>query len=477
MKYKIAAAVLFGALCSHANAKTAKSLDELLKKDVSEVNKCETSNYYLFENDTKLKALVELKLRSGFGAVSLKDFDMGECITRKNFEDGVFYTSFWQKNNKIAGIKNDMLIAYDINTESMLILIKNEVDQTFVLDDFIKDKQLFSKVESSEFLKSLDTKFDFKSKLKFSDYGDFDKKSKNSISINETNVDQVNEDIKQCNYNGLPGKEYKIADQHKKYLTNDFYKFPDKLKYEQYDASLLSELQYSNFKVTGSDVATKESSRYKSGSEYMRFDEEIVDRVPYWIDQSKPVQIVTPKCNYYYMDSGTRFSILQYTIQRSDGNEISKDDFFKILGNAIFPAKIKASTAFDDFNKTLTIRTDSFNRVLIRGLVLKNQKNLSFAQVYTDLTFFGDWGFINSARDRNGNAHEVTRIDNDVDCKNTVGNGCRITETVGIGVSEEFLRKNRQGFDLKLYGKKSVVIGVTGEMVKAFLGELDKLRK
>ena len=49
-------------------------------------------------------------------------------------------------------------------------------------------------------------------------------------------------------------------------------------------------------------------------------------------------------------------------------------------------------------------------------------------------------------------------------------------ETIGVDLSEQFLKKHKNGFEMKLSGKKTLVLAVSGDVVNAFLTELNKAK-
>ncbi|MFX6759143.1 hypothetical protein ABTH30_19840, partial [Acinetobacter baumannii] len=73
-------------------------------------------------------------------------------------------------------------------------------------------------------------------------------------------------------------------------------------------------------------------------------------------------------------------------------------------------------------------------------------------------------------------AHEVVKIDRDADCSNRYMD-CKLSEIVGVSLSEPFLRKNKNGFELKLKGQQDRIIKVPSDMVVSFLDGLDAAKK
>lgn len=115
--------------------------------------------------------------------------------------------------------------------------------------------------------------------------------------------------------------------------------------------------------------------------------------------------------------------------------------------------------------------------MLVRGYYNAENGKTSSIQIYTDVLFFKDWGFIESAKDINGKSYTVTKIASNPKCEHLdLGLGCQLTETLGINLTEDDLRSNTNGMEIKLYGAQTRVIVVPSEMINAFLDEIDKLK-
>jgi hypothetical protein len=93
------------------------------------------------------------------------------------------------------------------------------------------------------------------------------------------------------------------------------------------------------------------------------------------------------------------------------------------------------------------------------------------------LTFFDKWGFISNALDTDGVSHDVVKISSDTDCSHSDLLGCKLTETIGVALTEKFLNKYINGFEIKVYGTKEKIIKVSGEAVKGFVSGIEKAKK
>jgi hypothetical protein len=275
-----------------------------------------------------------------------------------------------------------------------------------------------------------------------------------------------------CGYSQLAGTEYQITDDFKKYITNSFDAFPNRQDYQQGSINDYQSINNNNFKILNTSVRTVPSQGYLTSN--YRYSELNLDGAAYILDKSFNTEVLTSDCKKFYMDSSS-FKTIQYAIKRADLQPITKKDYFDLIGSAIEKKTIGASSQYDKFEKQVEIKTDYFDRYLIRGYYNPTTKKLNFAQIYATLTFMDDWGSISSAKDTDAQPHRVTKIDSNADCKSKIL-GCFMKETVGIDVSEQFLRKHKNGFEIKLSGKKSTILSVSGDVVTAFLNELNRVK-
>ena len=284
----------------------------------------------------------------------------------------------------------------------------------------------------------------------------------------------------ECNYNTLSGTEYRITDKIKPYVLLDFMVNPDKDKFGsgQRNERKYQSLKDNAFKVLRTDYVTAESSAYANRRASTRYKEVVNDGKAYTLDKYLNIELLTSDCvKYYHIPNGIKESF-DSNFQKTDGSANTTQDFITFLGKSLQPAKIKSSTKYDDFDKQYEIKTDFFKDQMIRGYLDSKKENLSAVQVYMKVSFLDKWGFIETAKDKSGATHQVTTIDKEADCSGkSLGLGCMLNETLGVTMNEDFLRKNTNGFELKLSGKQSKVVFVSGELVTAFLNELDSLKK
>ena len=87
---------------------------------------------------------------------------------------------------------------------------------------------------------------------------------------------------------------------------------------------------------------------------------------------------------------------------------------------------------------------------------------------YSNMFDSGSWRFYRSASYSNGEQSDITEISTDVSCYN----GCDYTETIGISLSDEFLRDNMDtGFSIRFNAKSGDknVITISPDYIKGYL--------
>ena len=299
------------------------------------------------------------------------------------------------------------------------------------------------------------------------------------ITYSANSEPRASSNAKSCEFDKIPGKTYLIAPNFQKYVTNSFFYDPEKEKVWQLDKENYASLISQPLKIVETGVITKEDA--KSRQPYLakyRYSEDEIDGIPYIRDKAYSSKLVTKDCSVYYLSGGTIVKSLMSSIINQDGSRINEGDVLALYGDESLQKKsMNASVEYDRFEKILKISTPYYDNMLIRGAINTTTKSVTFIQLYADLTFFDKWGSISNAIDTNGVRHEVVRISTDVDCKNSDMFGCKLTETVGITIDENFLRNNQGGFEIKVSGSKDQIIKVSAQMVEGFLLGLSEAKK
>ena len=283
-----------------------------------------------------------------------------------------------------------------------------------------------------------------------------------------------------CDYDQIKSNEYQLTDLSKKYVTNSFFIDPDKdmLASVHRNEKGYKTLKDNNFKVFETGVVTKYHDRFIRTGLKNYTDDLVIDGKAYTLNKSLSTKLITSNCEIYYLnlDRPIDEKFIGFTFLKTDNSPADPGSLQEILGKAIQPKDTSATVTFDRFEKIVNIKTKEFNNMLLRGIYNPSSKKTSLVQLYLDATFIGNWGGIKLAYDTSGSTHEVVLINHDADCSNRYM-GCKLKETLGVTLSEDFLRKNQNGFELKLKGKQDKIIMVSSDLVGSFLDGLNQAKK
>ncbi len=277
-----------------------------------------------------------------------------------------------------------------------------------------------------------------------------------------------------CSYGEIKGKEYKYKGKYK-YMNITFLHNPNLQSYEQMGDKVYKPL-IKGFKVLETGLTTAENKYYNDSSilSSLRYDKEAIEHNDiYILDGGVSTKIVSEKCQIFYTQI-KYVSRFRDALSNIDGTELSIEDIRNIAGSQNFAkTDFKATMKYDRFEKIHKIRTPELHSSFVRGSL--KDGNILYVQLYTSLYFNGKWGFIDKSIDTDGNKHTVVKITTDTDCSRS--SGCRLTETIAISLSIDFLKRNKKGFEIKAYGSKEKIIKVPGAMVRSFLLGVENAKK
>ena len=277
-----------------------------------------------------------------------------------------------------------------------------------------------------------------------------------------------------CSYKEIQGKEYKYKGKYQ-YMQITFLHNPNLQSYEQMGNKVYEPLM-KGFKILETGVTTAENRYYNespilSGSRYAKSSFNNNDI--YILDSGVSTKIVSEKCQIFYTQI-KYVSRFRDSLSNIDGSELSIEDIRNIAGSKNFiKDDFKATISYDRFEKSYKILTPELYSTFIRGSMKNN--DILYVQLYTSLYFNDKWGFIDKSIDTNGKKHSVVKISTDTDCSGSYG--CSLTETIGISLSIDFLKRNKKGFEIKAYGSKEKIIKVPGAMVRSFLSGIENAKK
>lgn len=283
-----------------------------------------------------------------------------------------------------------------------------------------------------------------------------------------------------CEYEGLKSTEFRLTEKAKQSVTYNFFIDPNKnlIAGVNKNEKGYKSLKENNFKILDTGVPTK---YHDSLSQYnlKNFKSDInINGKAYTVNKSLSTKVVTANCDTYYLnfDRPLDEMYVKYTFERNDGKPVTIDSLVELLGKALQPKDTAATVSFDRFEKIVNIKTKPFENMLLRGIYNPTTKKTTLVQLYLDATFIGGWGEIKVAYDTQGVTHEVILINHEANCSNRYM-GCKLNETLGVTLTEDFIRKNKEGFELKLKGKQERVISVSKDLVVSFLDGLDSAKK
>jgi hypothetical protein len=274
-----------------------------------------------------------------------------------------------------------------------------------------------------------------------------------------------------CAYRSIDSKEYKLSDLCKKYVTNYFFYDPNVEIMYQRNINAYKALQNQNFKILKTGVVSVDNMAKKTRLPIFRYSDQELGGDLYKLDNSFSTMVLTEDCTIFYFQLSLVSGANRTSVVSVDGTAIMDDDILKLIGTQpLEKLTLKASVEYDRFEKVFKVATPMYKDILIRGSIKANDQSVSYIQLYLDLLFLNEWGFISNAIDTDSNRHDVTKISSDT---NSHDFGISLTETIGVSLDRDFLEKHADGFELKVFGAQEKIIKVHGLMVKSFLQGLD----
>lgn len=268
---------------------------------------------------------------------------------------------------------------------------------------------------------------------------------------------------KSCEYNLLSKTEFVISARGKGVTNYDYIIDPSIHSRLQREQAIYKELESGPFKVMSTGHPMK----------YAEVDRIVFDGNAYEVSPITTA-LVTPACRVFYFNSLPTYQELSNKLQHVNGNKLSPNDFLDIIGpNAYRKLKFTTSIHNDEFDDEKKVETNGFDDFFIRGARSNLNGFITYNQLYADVTFHHEWGGLRYAQDKYGNEFDLVRIDTDADCQRY---GCELTETVGVSLSFEYLKKHQNGITIKLSGKKSVILTIPEGMIKAYLDAMESIQ-
>lgn len=282
-----------------------------------------------------------------------------------------------------------------------------------------------------------------------------------------------------CGYEQVKSSEYQLTDLSKKYVTTSFFIDPNKdmLASVQRNEKKYKSLKENKFKVLDTGVVTKYHDRFTKAGLKNYSSDLLINGKAYTLNKALSTKLITSNCEVFYLnlDKPIDMKFLAFQFLKGDGGLPDTTSLLELMGKSLKAKDTSALVSYDRFEKVVNIETKEFNNMLLRGVYSPVSRKTSLVQLYLDATFIGNWGGIKVAYDLDGTQHEVVLINHNADCSNRYM-GCKLKETIGVTLSEEFLKKNQAGFELKLKGKQDKIIEVPSDLIGSFLEGLNKAK-
>ncbi|MDB4224305.1 hypothetical protein N9850_11070 [Granulosicoccus sp.] len=292
-------------------------------------------------------------------------------------------------------------------------------------------------------------------------------------------ISDGNSSASPCGYSDIAGSEYRLTATFAPYASNMFFFDAERSGgMAQLNSAAYETLSRQPFKVVATGLLTADAkvARQPYLAQY-RYSEIILGGDLFKIDKGNSTKVLTEDCSVYYFKVGQTPKFLEESIVQNNGQPLTTEQFINLTGpTALVPVNTNAKIEIDRFTGEYKVTTPYFDSMLLRGTVNGTTGELNFAQLYSDLVFFGDWGSIRSAIDTQAKLYEVTKIDTEADCSSSRLTGCRLTETIGVTLGEDFLEQNREGFELRFQGSKTREITIPGSLVRSFLEGIQTAR-
>ncbi|WP_143872537.1 hypothetical protein [Catenovulum sediminis] len=273
-------------------------------------------------------------------------------------------------------------------------------------------------------------------------------------------------------YNNLPGPEFSYTGE-ARYVNHYFNVVPDSSNYK-YGKDYYTPLIESKFKFTG-DLAPNE---FKYHNPYIKVLE--VDGVAVQFKSNVNSLVVTESCKPFWFSGHVNYNNTlgrgAQIFKKTDGSRVDLNDFQFIYGKSnVTPYEATAVVDIDKFSKRATIKTKYTDGLMLRAWSDSElSKKPDQIQVYKEISL-KDWSYFDRAISDDGQARKLVKIDTDVrDCDGTFG--CWVYETIGVTVPLDYVKNNKDGFEIQVYGKQKSIIKVPKYQISAMLKFLESIK-
>ncbi|CAI3100349.1 hypothetical protein MWMV2_MWMV2_01060 [Acinetobacter oleivorans] len=134
------------AFCTTLHAKNLTSINDIYKLKDKQFQECEVNGFSLLKLDKDLTIGLIARLHP-FGVLKPGDFDMSACLTKRNLQENVITTYFWQKNQNFVGQNLKSYVAYDSSNKNILVILLDNDLNTYILGN--RDQYLIDALKNS----------------------------------------------------------------------------------------------------------------------------------------------------------------------------------------------------------------------------------------------------------------------------------------------------------------------------------------
>jgi hypothetical protein len=274
-----------------------------------------------------------------------------------------------------------------------------------------------------------------------------------------------------CEYENIKQAEFRIANGQGAFVKYAALFDKGRKRLYQTPESSYIPLLTQNFKVIGIDAVTVETENAaRTGYNYE--DIELGGQL-YKLNKSYSTKVLTQNCSVFYLSMSP--TDIKLGLELADGSTIPASEYSSFYGSgSLSRLSLNPVVTYDNFEKLYKVETPIFDEMVLRGTVIEATGKEIALQIYTTVSFSGDWANIDRAFSASGDQLTVTRIKSDPDCSGTsLGLPCILNETVGVNLTRQFLERHKSGVEIKLSGQKSTVVYVPGPLIVALVTGLD----
>lgn len=275
-----------------------------------------------------------------------------------------------------------------------------------------------------------------------------------------------------CHYQSIKSPQYHIDPHETTMLKAAFYYDASTIKSRQGFDKFYIQLKSQPFKVFTQGIQTAEDRSHIHG--HGRYQHLTLDGIAYLRDKAYSTQVITQDCTLYYLSGDVPLRFVHEMVKTADDQTLSKNAIITQLygKNVLKPLTLTAQINEDKAHQLWILETPYNNHQQLMARVKQPTHRVDAVVLMADLHFLDSFGKVTEAIDQNQQVHPLQHTNLQARC---FIEGCQLTESVAIQLSEDFLKHHRHGFSLRLRGEKEKTVTVSKNMVEGLLEGLQKL--